>query len=253
MQAASTNGGTETTYTGTASSPAHLRASTPITRTRASVSNSSASGQPSSALEPLPSVTPLPASVDPFAAIEQAASVGQTLDLKFIRTKLVSKARADAKVSLNGQILLVRMNAKDLPDPTYFNVPRYALWVYVPNYQVKLYIGDLPITLKGRKTSTTANAKEKNRDVPIGDSDSAYRYTALPPGAEFGGLMLTAEPVRYTPIVNEALRPVLVYLAPRTDVNLATSAPAYYAGPLPDSVLERKDPTSGVATPKNRK
>ncbi len=34
-----------------------------------------------------------------------------------------------------------------MPPPSQFGVPRYALWVYVPNYQVKMYIGDLPITL----------------------------------------------------------------------------------------------------------
>lgn len=200
----------------------------------------SADGATSATPTALPSIMPLAPSVDPFAAIESADSAGQARDIAFTRTELVAKAKASAKVSLNGQTLLVRMSAKDIPVPTYFDVPRYALWVYVPNYQVKLYIGDLPITPNSRRRGKSSVEGEKTSRPTLGSSESAYRYTALPPGAEFGGLMLTAEPVRYTPIVNEALRPVLVYLTPEVNQNLAVAAPAYYAGPLPESMLEKK-------------
>lgn len=185
---------------------------------------------------PLPSVAPLAPSVDPFAAIKRAGTAGKTFDVKFTRTKLVDKAKANAQVSLEGQTLLVRMNAKDLPLPTQFDVPRYALWVYVPNYQIKMYIGDLPITIK-------------NGRAVLGNSDSAYRFTVLPPEAEFGGLMLTAEPVRYTPIVNEALRPVLVFLSPQAKPDDVNAAPAIYAGPVPDQYKVKKD---SVTNPTNK-
>lgn len=195
---------------------------------------------------PLPSTMPLPPSVDPFAAIESESSAGNTFNISFSRTELVKKAAATAQVSLRGQTLLVRINAKDLPPPSTFDVPRYALWVYVPNYQVKMYIGDLPITLKSGADASTYNpaASKKGRGAPLGKSISAYRYTVLPPGAEFGGLMLTAEPIRYTPIVNEALRPVLVSLTPQVNPQAAVAAPTVYAGPLPQEILDKKLPAA---------
>ncbi|MEJ7709675.1 MAG: hypothetical protein WKF84_07395 [Pyrinomonadaceae bacterium] len=113
----------------------------------------------------------------------------------------------------------------------------------MPNYQVKLYIGDgLPISI---------NSKSNRKDASgaLGNSESAYQYTILPPEAEFGGLMLTAEPVRFTPIVNEALRPVLVALTPESDAKIATAAPTYYAGPLPKDLT--KQPSSSKPAPKN--
>ncbi|MDQ3653039.1 MAG: hypothetical protein M3458_22730 [Acidobacteriota bacterium] len=167
---------------------------------------------------PLSSTAPLGAFVDPFTAIESEIEAGTTLDLKFAPTGLAPKASAKAEVSLQGQTLLVRMRAKNIPQPSSFDVPRYALWVYVPNHNVKLYIGDLPI-------SSDSNGR--------GSSESAYRYTALPPGSIFGGLMLTAEPVRYERIVTEALRPVLVGLLPNVDPKNVGSALTVYAGSVP--------------------
>lgn len=166
------------------------------------------------------SAAPRRASLDPFTEFEVESERGVTASLDFERTPLDKKASAKAQVVLRGRTLLVRMQAKDMPFPQTFGVPRYALWAYIPNYQVKLYIGDLPI----RPTS-------KDRGV----SDSAYRYTVLPEGATFGGLMLTAEPIRYTPIVNEALRPLLVGLTPDADLNLAVAATTVYAGTAEDA------------------
>lgn len=166
-------------------------------------------------LRALPSTLPLPAGANPFEALESEAEAGRTINLNFIRTPLDTRATATAQVAVRGQTLLVRMRARNVPLPSNFGVPRYALWVYVPNYEVKMYIGDLPIT----RTSGTR-----------GRSDSAYHFPSLPPDAVFGGLMLTAEPIRYTPIVNEALRPLLVGLTPDANTNNANRAIALYAG-----------------------
>ncbi|HVF28323.1 MAG TPA: hypothetical protein VM943_08800 [Pyrinomonadaceae bacterium] len=177
---------------------------------------------------------PLPASADPFVAIESEADAGRAQKVSFERTELDAKASARGEASLRGQTLLVRMRAKNMPLPTSFGVPRYALWVYVPNYQVKMYIGDLPITLTS-----------KDR----GSSDSAYRFTNLPPDAEFGGLMLTAEPVRFTPIVNEALRPLFIGLSSKESLAQAVAATTIYAGPPPTSPGERRDAQPAPGTP----
>ena len=173
-------------------------------------------GSTVAAATPLPSLEPLPPAVNPFAAVEAASEAGLITDLDFKPTALEPKANADADVSLRDGVLLVRMRAKNVPLPSRFDVPRYALWVYVPNYDYKLYIGDLPIT----RTSGDR-----------GRSDSAYRFTRLPRDAQFGGLMLTAEPVRFTPIVNEALRPVLVGLAKDASAEKALAAVTIYAAP----------------------
>jgi len=192
---------------------------------------------PPSANVPLPATLPLPASVDPFAAIEREEGRDKTYNVKFARTALDTKSTATAKVVLRGQTLLVRMRAKQLPLPTQFDVPRYALWVYVPNYRVKLYIGDLPITTtnSGESRLSQRRGRGSNRTVR-GNSDSAYRFQVLLPDAEYGGLMLTAEPVRYTPIVNEALRPLLVSLVSKKAAAAANAAPAIYSGPIPAGV-----------------
>ncbi len=191
---------------------------------------------------PLPSTSPLSASIDPFAAMETEVRAGKILSQKF-HAEADPKTKATAQVALRNQTLLVRLQAKNMPPPSQFGVPRYALWVYVPNYQVKMYIGDLPITL-------TSN----NR----GESDSAYRFTALPPGAIYGGLILTAEPVRFTPIVDEALRPVLVALVPEVDPQNVGPALAVYAGPLPSMPMKNSRdgqnvPTPNVSTPETDK
>lgn len=177
---------------------------------------SSRSGSTTANITPLPSLEPLPPAVNPFAAVAAASDAGLVTDLSFKPTALEPKANAKADVSLTDGVLLVRLRAKNVPLPSRFNVPRYALWVYVPNYDYKLYIGDLPIT----RTSGDR-----------GRSDSAYRFTRLPRDAQFGGLMLTAEPVRFTPIVNEALRPVLVGLAKDASPEKALAAVAIYAAP----------------------
>lgn len=185
---------------------------------------------------------PAPASADPFVAIETETDAGRAQKVNFDRTELAGKASAKAETSLSGRTLLVRMRAKNMPLPTSFGVPRYALWVYVPNYQVKMYIGDLPIT----RTSETR-----------GNSDSAYRFTNLPPDAEFGGLMLTAEPIRFTPIVNEALRPLLIGLVVKESLAQAAAATTIYAGQPPSRPGEQRDaqPAAGAPTttvPANR-
>lgn len=187
---------------------------------------------------------PSAASLDPFVAIESETDAGRAQKVNFDRTELAGKASAKAETSLSGRTLLVRMRAKNMPLPTSFGVPRYALWVYVPNYQVKMYIGDLPIT----RTSETR-----------GNSDSAYRFTNLPPDAEFGGLMLTAEPIRFTPIVNEALRPLLIGLVVKESLAQAAAATTIYVGQPPSRPGEQRDaqpaagaPTTTAPSPTNR-
>ena len=184
---------------------------------------------------------PSPASADPFVAIETETDAGRP-EGQLRAHGIGGKARPKPRRRWSGRTLLVRMRAKNMPLPTSFGVPRSALWVYVPNYQVKMYIGDLPIT----RTSETR-----------GNSDSAYRFTNLPPDAEFGGLMLTAEPVRFTPIVNEALRPLLVGLVVKESLAQAAAATTIYAGQPPSRPGEQRDaqPAAGAPTttaPANR-
>lgn len=166
---------------------------------------------------PLDSLRPLPANVEPFAALEQERATGKVIKLKFKRTKLDQKAQASAQVAVRGETLLVRVQAQNMPLPSIFGVPRYALWVSVSNYQVKLYIGDLPIQLTSKSRGT---------------SNSAYRFVGWPRDAVVGGLLVTAEPIRYSPIVNEALRPLLVALIPQED-SATADAPAVYEEPPP--------------------
>ena len=86
-----------------------------------------------------------------------------------------------------------------------------------------MYIGDLPI-----------NSPVKAADgILRGESDTAYYFPRLPPDAVFGGLALTAEPVRYEPIINDALRPVLVGLLPGETPDGLIAATTLYFGPVP--------------------
>ncbi|MBA2502838.1 MAG: hypothetical protein H0V27_08160 [Pyrinomonadaceae bacterium] len=172
---------------------------------------------------PLPSIAPLPVNADPFAAIESEVDEGRAFNLTFTRTKLDELAAATAQVAMRDGTLLVRMRAKKVPQPSRFGVPRYALWAYIPNYKVKFYIGDLPVT--------------SSSSVGRGESDSAYRYVGLPRDAVFGGLILTAEPIRYTPIVTEALRPLFVALAPDANLTNAVAATTVYAGTPPTFIV----------------
>ncbi len=197
------------------------------------VAGQAAAQQPATALSTESSTSPaprtvavsLPANVNPFTEIERQSSTGKTTAVSFARTPIDTKAEAKAEVIQSGQTLLVRMRAKDLPLPSHFEVPRYAVWVYIPNYQVKMYIGDLPVIPYSRS--------KKGGGPRRGDSDTAYRFTSLPPGAVFGGLAVTAEPIRFTPIVNDALRPVLVGLLPKEDAASMIAATTVYSGTIP--------------------
>jgi len=130
-----------------------------------------------------------------------------TFTLSFQRTKLDTEAEAIAQIAVIGQTLFVRLCAVDLPLPSELQEPRYSLWVYLPNYEQKFYIGDLPVTPKQSRTK-----RRDERHIRRGVSDSFYRFHNLPRGGVFGGLILTAEPPRYTPIPNEPLRPLLFAL-----------------------------------------
>lgn len=192
----------------------------------------------STATAPQTVAVSLPANVDPFTEIERQRSTNKSTDVSFVRTPIDTKAEAKAEVIQRGQTLLVRMRAKDMPLPAHFEVPRYAVWVYIPNYQVKMYIGDLPII---------PYTRSKKGDGPRrGDSDTAYRFTSLPPGAVFGGLAVTAEPIRFTPIVNDALRPVLVGLLPKENAEGLIAATTVYSGAVPAKGTE-----GNVPAPKN--
>ena len=103
----------------------------------------------------------LPAIANPFEEIKSATNQGTRRDLSFTRTSLDTRATASAEVVVRGQTLLVRMQARNMPLPSQFGVPRYALWVYVPNYQVKMYIGDLPITPSSGTRGTSDSAVSK--------------------------------------------------------------------------------------------
>ena len=76
-------------------------------------------------------------SVEPFTALERAVATGESRKIRFGLTNLDTRAEATAQAALRGQTLLVRVRADSVPVPAHFNVPRYALWVYIPNYRVK--------------------------------------------------------------------------------------------------------------------
>ena len=162
---------------------------------------------------------------DPFTMLAEEIAAGKNFIINFRRTELDAKAKATAQVAVRGQTLLVRMRARNLPLPSHFEVPRYALWVYITNYEVKMYIGDLPVRPTGRPDEGDITRR--------GESDSAYRFPGLPPGAIFGGLLLTAEPARYTPVINQALRPLLIGLIAEANIEDTGAPTTDTAGPLP--------------------
>ncbi len=164
---------------------------------------------------------PLQSTVDPAVELDREIARGAGFRMVFHRTLLDTKATAFAEVAVDGQKLLVRVHAKNLPLPEHWREQRYSLWVYLPNYEQKMYIGDLPIELtSGRSESRSLQGradgrlKRVKRRGPIirGESNTVFRFTALPRGAIFGGLIITAEPPRYEPILNEPLRPLLIAL-----------------------------------------
>jgi hypothetical protein len=172
-------------------------------------------------------------SVEPFAALAREVAAGNSSNINFRPTNLDPKAEAVGQVALRDQTILVRMRAKNMLPPNHFGVGRYSLWAYLPNYKQRVYIGDLPIKL-------TPNGR--------GVSDSAFRYTALPRGATFGGLILTAEPSRFTPVVNEPLRPVLVALNQGEAMEGAAAAKMIYVEPQPAAAT-----TKGQIAPKGNR
>jgi hypothetical protein len=155
------------------------------------------------------------------AELAKADAEGTSFLLRFKRTELDSKAEAVARVALVGRTLYVRVCAADLPLPSRWKEQRYSLWVYLPNYAERFHIGDLPVAPRP--------ARRGDDGVPRGDADSTFRFRGLPAGALFGGLILTAERARYTPIPNEPLRPVLV--APMSGGELPDALPATSARP----------------------
>lgn len=169
--------------------------------------------EPRSGSPPPTAKTLLAVSSNPFTALAEEAAAGKSFIINFRRTEMDAKAEATAQIAVRGQTLLVRMRARNLPLPSHFEVPRYALWVYLLNYGVKMYIGDLPVTLTG----TPGRGDITRR----GEADSAYWFPGLPPGAVFGGLLLTAEPAHYTPVINQALRPLLLGLTSELNIENA--------------------------------
>lgn len=159
----------------------------------------------------------LPPSVEPFAALNKEAVAGNSRKLRFKRTELDSRVKATAQVVQRGQTLLVRVRAEGLPQPAVYNQQHYVLWVDVPNYGYKLFMGDLPLTLSRRAA---------RRQTGRGTSDTAYYFPRLPEGAVFGGLMLTAEPKRYVPVPSEPLKLLLVALPTKKDADKLASAPS---------------------------
>jgi hypothetical protein len=157
------------------------------------------------------------------AELAQASAEGASFILRFKRTKLDAKAEAVARVALRGRTLYVRVCAAGLPLPSRWKEQRYSLWVYLSNYEERFHIGDLPVAPRP--------ARDGGDGVPRGDADSTFRFGGLPPGAVFGGLVLTAEPARYTPIPNEPLRPVLV--APMSGWNPADANAAGHTDARP--------------------
>ena len=164
---------------------------------------------------------PLVDTLDPATELEREIARGAGFTMIFRRTDLDTKAEAFAEVAVDGQRLLVGVHARNLPLPEQWNEQRYSLWVYLPNYEQKIYIGDLPIKLTSSWDKNTLSVRRrdghlrrvtKKEPMKRGESDTVFRFTALPRGAVFGGLILTAEPARYEPIVNEPLRPLLIAL-----------------------------------------
>lgn len=171
---------------------------------------SEGASEPRSGSAPPTAKALLAVSSNPFTMLAEKEVAGKSFIINFRRTEMDTKAEATAQIVLRGQTLLVRMRARNLPLPSHFEVPRYALWVYLLNYGVKMYIGDLPVRPTGRPNRGGITRR--------GEADSAYRFPNLPPGAVFGGLLLTAEPAHYTPVINQALRPLLIGLTSELNI-----------------------------------
>jgi len=188
---------------------------------------SSAAAQTSAPLRPCvqtPAAAPRVQANPLEAELARAAAEGMSFILRFNRTELDPKAAAVARAALLGRTLIVRVCAADLPHPSRWGERRYSLWVYLSNYEERLHVGDLPVELRP--------ARAGGDGVARGDADSTFRFAALPSGAVFGGLILTAEPARYDPIPNEPLRPVLV--APMSKWDPADAAGAAGGAARPD-------------------
>ena len=138
-----------------------------------------------------------------FEEFEKEVKAGRVTTLEFNNTGLDKKARATAQMLRQGQTLTVRVRAREIPDPSLFGAPRYTLWVYLSNYQMRLYLGDLPLT---------PTSKPDREGTTRSESDSMFRHTSLPIDAVFGGLSITTETACYTPVINEPLRPLLTTL-----------------------------------------
>lgn len=172
---------------------------------------------------------PAPA-VEPFSAIAREIARGDSINLLFKRTELDDQAHATARVVLRGQKLFVSVKARDLPPPSRYGQQYYVLWVDLPNYGQKLFIGDLPLVGVKRRTQR-------------GDSDTGYFSASIPEGATFGGLMLTAEPKRYVPTPTEPLHLLLVALPPppaaKKVADSPAAAPAGVKTPLPKAEAQK--------------
>ena len=144
----------------------------------------------------------VPLSVNPYRALAGEAAEGTISMIDFRPTNLAAKARGSAQVSLHERALLVRVRVRNLPPPSLFGVRRYTLWVYLPNYGERIYLGDLPVTFTSKRSIRLRQ----------GRADSAFRSTTLPANAVFGGLLLTTEPVRYVPVTNKPAQPLLLAL-----------------------------------------
>lgn len=151
--------------------------------------------------------------------------------MRFRPTALDDQAQAYAQVAIKGQALLVRVCASSLPPPSKWGERRYSLWVFLPSpLRQYLYIGDLPVRPGGKLTGS--GWKEA---APRGDSDTAFRFPAMPRGAVFGGLVVTAEQPRYDPIINEPLRPLLTAMVASGDI-IDVAVPAPSVAPVADPV-----------------
>lgn len=174
---------------------------------------------------------PLPTTIEPYAALKNAVAKGSGMTLRFRHTDVDSKASARAQVFVRGQTLLVRLRAKNLPPLSRFKAGRYTLWAYLPNYKQRIYLGDLPVTPMTkwlRRTQRTSG-------------DSAFRFTALPRGAVFGGLMLTAERAQYVPLSGKPSQLLLVALTKEGKAGDLMSAPVLGS---PSKASSNPQPTS---------
>ncbi len=164
----------------------------------------------------------------PFAAnVNVDPSANASFIMRFRRTELDSKAEGIAQVEVGAGRLSVRVMANNLPLPSHWRQEHYSVWVSVPNYGYKMYIGDLPVTadtneLKFVPVGYEMSRESKKDEIERGNSDTSFIFNNLPKDAVFGGLILTAEPPKYSAIINEPLRPVLVALAADGDIEIGS-------------------------------